>query len=112
VTTYKNEKDELWAMLEEDKAKIQREKDQLLTEQTVVKEVVSKELHSVSGLAQEEQESVEIKVVKLVEAIQQLQARITEMEIQEIPSTPQEVHDQMEEASKSAIGRIRALASE
>jgi len=91
---------------------IQREKDQLLTEKTVVKEVVSKELHSVSGLAHEEQELVEIKVVKLVEAIQQLQARITEMEIQEIPSTPQEVHDQMEEAFKSAIGRIRALALE
>jgi hypothetical protein len=32
VTTYENEKDEFWAMLEEDKVKIQREKDQLLAE--------------------------------------------------------------------------------
>jgi hypothetical protein len=42
------------AMFEEDKAKIQKEKDQLLTEKTVVKEAVTKALRSVSGLAQEE----------------------------------------------------------
>jgi hypothetical protein len=29
-----------------------------------------------------------------------------------MPRTPQDVHDQREEATKSAIGRIRALASE
>jgi hypothetical protein len=57
-------------MLEEDKEKIQREKDQLLTEKTVVKEVVRKSLHSVPGLAQEEHEVVEVQVMKLVEAIQ------------------------------------------
>jgi hypothetical protein len=74
-------------MLEEDKVKIQREKDQLLMEQTVVKEAVNKSLRSVPGLAQEEQESVEIQVVKLAEAIQQLQARIMELEIQAVPST-------------------------
>jgi hypothetical protein len=36
VTIDKKEKDEIQAMLEEDNAKIQKEKDQLLTEQTVV----------------------------------------------------------------------------
>jgi aspartyl/asparaginyl-tRNA synthetase len=51
VTAYKNEKDEFWTMLEEDKEKIQREKDQLLAEQPTVKEAVSKALRSVPGLA-------------------------------------------------------------
>jgi hypothetical protein len=69
VTAYKNEKDELWAMLEEDKVKIQREKDQLLAKQTTFKEVVRKSLHSVPSSAQEEHEVVEVQVMKLVEAI-------------------------------------------
>jgi hypothetical protein len=57
-------------MLEGDKVKIQREKDQLLVEQTAVKEVVRKALRSVPGLAQEEHEAVEVQVTKLTEAIQ------------------------------------------
>jgi hypothetical protein len=48
----------------------------------------------------------------LIEAIQQLQERITELEIQEVPRTLKEVHDQREEAAKREVGRIRALASE
>jgi hypothetical protein len=51
VITYENEKNEFWAMLEEDKENIQREKDQLLAEQTTVKEAVNKALHFVLGLA-------------------------------------------------------------
>jgi phosphopantetheinyl transferase (holo-ACP synthase) len=70
VTTYKNERDAFRAMLEEDKVKMQREKDQLLAEQTAAKEAVNKALHFVSGLAQGEHESVEVQVVKLAEAIQ------------------------------------------
>jgi folate-dependent phosphoribosylglycinamide formyltransferase PurN len=66
----------------------------------------------VPGLAQEEQESVEAQVVKLAETIQQLQVRITELEVQAVPSTLQEVCDQREEATKNAVIRIRALASE
>jgi hypothetical protein len=64
-------------MFKEDKVKIQREKDQLLAEQTAVKEAVHKSLRFVPGLAQEEHESVEVQVVKLAETIQQLQSRIT-----------------------------------
>jgi hypothetical protein len=78
----------------------------------MVKEAVTKSLFSVSGLAQEELESVEMQVGKITEAIEQLQARITELEIQAVLSTLQEVCDQREEASKSAVGRIRTLASE
>jgi hypothetical protein len=89
ITAYEKEKDEIWAMFEEDKEKIQKEKYQLLAEQTTVKEEMTKSLRSVLGLEQEEQESTEIQVGKLVEAIQQLQARITELEIQAVSSTPQ-----------------------
>jgi hypothetical protein len=42
VTAYENEKDEFQAMLEEEKEKIQREKDQLLIEKTIFKEEVNK----------------------------------------------------------------------
>jgi hypothetical protein len=59
----------------------------------VVKEAVTKSLHFVSGLAQKEEESIEMQVGKLVEAIQYLQVSVTELDIQEESSTPQEVHD-------------------
>jgi hypothetical protein len=65
-----------------------------------------------SGVAQEEEESVEIQVGKLAEAIQQIQARVTELETQAMPSPPQEMHDQREEAAKNAVERIMTLASE
>jgi hypothetical protein len=54
---------------------------------------------------------VEAQVVKLVETIQQLQARITKLEAQAVPSTPQEVRDQREETAKNKIIRIIALTS-
>jgi hypothetical protein len=55
-----------------DKEKIKKEKNQLLAEQSVVKDTVTRELLSVSGLAQMEEEIFESQVGKLVEAIQQL----------------------------------------
>jgi hypothetical protein len=68
------EKDDLQAKFAEDRAQIQKEKEQLLTEQMGVKEAVTRALHSVMGLAQMEEETTESQVGKLVEAIQQLQA--------------------------------------
>jgi hypothetical protein len=50
--------------------------------------------------------------VKLVEAIQQLQQRVTELELQTVPSTLQEVRDQREATAWSAVERIKALAME
>jgi hypothetical protein len=50
----------------------------------------------VLGLAQEEEDSTKIQVGKLAEAIHQLQARITELELQVVPSTRQEVRNQRE----------------
>jgi hypothetical protein len=77
-----------------------------------VKEAVTRALRSVSGLAQMEEETMESQVGKLVEAIQQLQARVAELELQAVPSTPQEVRDQREETARSAVERIKALALE
>jgi hypothetical protein len=73
---------------------------------------VNKALLFVPILAQEDKDSFDVQVVKLVETIQQLQARIMELEVQEVPSTPQEVHDQREEFSKNTVVRIRALSLE
>jgi hypothetical protein len=109
---YENEKDEFQEILKEVKVKIQRKKDHLLIEQTVVKKVVSRALFSMPGLVQEENEVVEVQVMKLVEAIQGLQERIMELDIQAVPSTSQEVCEQREESAKSAVERIRTLTSE
>jgi hypothetical protein len=51
-------------------------------------------------------------VTKLAEAIQQLQAWILELELQAVPSTPQEMCDRKEEAAKSTLGRIKILTLE
>jgi hypothetical protein len=83
-------------MLEGEKAQIQKEKNRFLTEQTAFKEVVRKELLSMLGLEWEEHEAVEVQVTKLAKAIQQLQARVTELELQAVPNTSQEVCDQRE----------------
>jgi hypothetical protein len=77
----------------EDIVQIQKEKEHVLTEQMGVKEAVTRELHSISGLAQIEEDIVESQVEKLVQDIQQLQARVAEMELQAVPSTLQEVRD-------------------
>jgi hypothetical protein len=87
------EKDYIRAKFEEDKEKIQKEKDQLLIEHIGVREVVTRQLLSMMGLAQMEEETIKIQVRKLVEAIQQLQARVEKLELQVVPSTLQEVWD-------------------
>jgi hypothetical protein len=50
VTAYENERDAFRVMFEEENVKIHREKEQLLTKQTAVKEVVNKALRSIPGL--------------------------------------------------------------
>jgi hypothetical protein len=56
-----------------------------------VKEAITRALFSVLGLAHIEEDTMESQVEKLVEAIQQLQARVAEMELQVMLSTPHEV---------------------
>jgi hypothetical protein len=56
-------------MFEEDNLRIKEEKDKLLVEKIVIKEIVTKALLSMLGLVQKEEDSLEIQVGKLVEAI-------------------------------------------
>jgi hypothetical protein len=64
------------------------------------------------GLEQKVEEPIEHQVMKLVEVIQQLQQRVVELELQDIPSTPQEERDQREVNAQSTIERIKALTKE
>jgi hypothetical protein len=84
----KQEKDDLQVNFGEDRAQIQKDNEQLLVEQIGVKEEVTRELCSMAGLAQMEEEIAESQVGKLVESIQQLQARVVEMELQVVSITP------------------------
>jgi hypothetical protein len=61
-----------------------------------VKEVVTRSLPSVLGLAKIEEDTMESLVEKLTKAIEQLQERVAELELQVVRSTPQEVRDQRE----------------
>ena len=55
---------------------------------------------------------MEHQVAQLAESIQQLQQRITDLELQIIQSTPQDMQDQREATAQSTIERIRELALE
>jgi hypothetical protein len=72
---------------------------------------VTRELCCVSGLAQMEEETAESQVGNLIESIQQIQARVSELELQVVLRTPQEVWDQREEITRRGVKRIKALAS-
>jgi hypothetical protein len=66
----------------------------------------------VTDLEQKEEYPVEHQVAQLVEAIQQLQQRIADLELQKVPSTPQDVRDQREATAHSIVERIRGLSLE
>jgi hypothetical protein len=66
----------------------------------------------VTGLEQKAEEPIERQVMKLAEVIQQLQQRVVELELQTIPQTPQEVHNQRELNAQSAFERIKTLVAE
>jgi hypothetical protein len=69
VTTYENEKEEFWVILQEDKVKIPRENEQLLAKLATVKEEVNRACLFIPSLAQEEHESLKVQVTKLIETI-------------------------------------------
>jgi hypothetical protein len=50
--------------------------------------------------------------MNLVEVIQQLQQRFVELELQTIPSTPQEESNKQEMIAQSTVERIKALIEE
>jgi phosphopantetheinyl transferase (holo-ACP synthase) len=92
IQVAQKEKDEIRPKFKKNNVKIQEENYELLAEQTVVKEAVTKALRSMSGLEQDELELTEMQVGNLVEAIMQLQAWIMELELQAVPRTLHEVH--------------------
>jgi hypothetical protein len=65
-----------------------------------------------TSLEKKEEEPLEHQVMKLAEAIQQLQQRVMDLELQTIPSTPQEERDQREMTVRSTIERIKAITKE
>jgi hypothetical protein len=67
------EKNALQAKFEEDRMKIQKEKEQLLTKQVRIEEAFNRAFHSVIGLKKKAEEPIEHQVMKLAEVIQQLQ---------------------------------------
>jgi hypothetical protein len=94
------------------KSRSRKRKNNLLVEQVGVKEAVNRALRSVTGLEKKEEDPVEHQVAQLAEAIQQLQQRIADLELQAVPSTPQDVRDQREATARSTVERIKALALE
>jgi hypothetical protein len=77
-----------------------------------IKEAVSGAFLSMIGLEKKEEEPLECQVMNLVEVIQKIQQRVIELELQTVPSTPQEEHDQREMISHSTVERIKALIEE
>jgi hypothetical protein len=64
------------------------------------------------GLEQKVENPIECQVMTLAEVIQQLQQRVMELELQTIPQTPHEVHDQLEIIARTTVDRIEALTEE
>jgi hypothetical protein len=67
------DKNALQEKFEEDREKIQKEKEHMLAKQIGIEEVVNRSFHSVIGLEKKVEEPIEHQVVKLVDVIQQLQ---------------------------------------
>jgi hypothetical protein len=106
------EKDALQVKFDKDRAKLQKEKEQLLVKQIGIEEAVNRAFLSVTGLEKKAEEPLEKQVMKLAEVIQQLQQRVVDLELQTIPSTPQEERDQREITARSTVERIKVLTEE
>lgn len=106
------EKDAIQVKFEEDREKIQKEKEQLLEKQITIEEAVNRAFRSVTSLDQKAEEPIECQVMKLAKVIQQMKQRVVALELQAIPSTPQEERDQREVTAKRTVKRIKALTEE
>jgi hypothetical protein len=65
-----------------------------------------------TGLEKNAKEPLEYQVMKLSEVIHQLQQRVVDLELQIIPSTPQEERDQREIIARGIVERIKELTKE
>jgi chromosome segregation ATPase len=106
------EKEAIQEKFDKDREKIQKEKEQLLAKQIGIEEAVNRAFLSVTGLEQKAEEPLDHQVMKLAEVIQQLQQRVMDLELQIIPSTPQEERDQREITARGTVERIKELTEE
>jgi hypothetical protein len=106
------EKLDLQEKFDEEKSQLQKEKEQLLTEQLEVKEMVNRVLRSVTVIEVKAEERIPQQIVQLEEVIQQLQQCIADLELRAVPETPQDVRDQREATARSAVERLKALVGE
>jgi hypothetical protein len=74
--------------------------------------MVNISLLSVIVIEVKAEDRVPQKVVQLGEVIQQLQQCITDLELRAVPETPQDVRDQREATSRSAVERLKVLTLE
>ena len=75
------EKNALQEKFEEDRVKIQEEKEKLLAKKIGIEEEVNREFLSVTNLEQKAEEPIDFQVMKLAEVIQQLQQRVVELDL-------------------------------
>jgi hypothetical protein len=82
------ERIDLQANFDEEKAQIQQGKEQFLMEKLEVKEVISRSLRSMTFVEIKAEDRVTQQVEKLAEAIQHLQQCIKYLELCAVPETP------------------------
>jgi hypothetical protein len=84
----------------------------LLAEQLETQERVHKALRSVTIIEVKMEDRLPQQVTQLEEVIQQLQQCIMDLELHTVPETPQEIRDLREATARSAVDRLKTLASE
>jgi hypothetical protein len=96
---------------EEEKEQLQESKDQLLVEKLEVQERVHKALRSVTIIEVKMEDCLPQQVTQMEEVIHQLQQCITDLELHTVLKTPQEIRDLREATARSAVNRLKTLAS-
>jgi predicted RNA-binding protein len=84
----------------------------LLAEKIKVQEKVHKALHSMTVIEVKMEDHLPHQVTQLEEVIQKLQQRIMDMELRNMPETPQEVRDLREATTRRTVGRLKTFALE
>jgi hypothetical protein len=84
----------------------------LLTGKIEVKERVNRSLHFLTLVKVNAKEKVPQQVAQLEEVIQQLQQHIVDLDLRAVLETPQDVRDQREATTQSAVEILKALSKE
>jgi hypothetical protein len=84
----------------------------LLEDQLETQERVHKTLRYVKIIEVKMQDHIPQQVTQLEEVIQQLQQCIMDLDLRTVPEKPQEIRDLREATARSAVDRLKTLASE